>query len=245
LFCEALKNVLVNKGKWSVNSNIWEGDTAEASEIDSAGDDKADFVDLFIWCGHGPGGEPDDPDPHQYLWPNGGALHFVTNHSQNTHDNYCNADCDAGNITHDELSLGEGDCEFVIFNTCTFLDHRMDSSIYARIKDMCQGVHMICGFETRMNVQRDHGEFLGKLLMGERKWNGQILTPRTVRQAWYESCDEYQSGKWAVTVYHQSCENDYMPGNKDWASGKGMVSDPPPCTSSNRYQYMWDHHQCD
>lgn len=171
-FCTALRTVLENKGKWTVNTGVWHGDVATANDVESGGQDKADWVDLFVWTGHGPSAAA--------YWPDGGNLHFVTNHSQNTAPDYCNATADAGNVSHDECSWGQGDCEVVIVFTCSFLSDRGDPAILRRIKKMCQGVHVICGFSSVMTVNRDQGTTLGKYLMGQAGWFVRDITPRTI-----------------------------------------------------------------
>lgn len=233
-FCRGLRDVLINKGKWAVNNAIWRGDTGQAVDIDESGYDKADIVDLFIWSGHG--------QSRPQYWPNGGVLHFVTNHSQNTANDYCNADCDAGNIEHEECRWGEGDCEFVVLFTCNFLNDFNDSNLIKRIKDMCQGVHVICGFGSLMETKFAQGATLGELLMGKAGWQSSgKKSPWKVVDAWYESCRKHQdSGKVARAVYYYSCADDYMPGNVGWASGLGMTNDPPPCNGSNYGSYILD-----
>jgi hypothetical protein len=219
-FCANLKNVLVNKGKWAVSSNVWEGDTAFASDIENTGNDKGDWVDLFVFNGHTNDAIGSD------------ALHFRSNHDPLEMGDGCN-------VTHDECRWGEGDCEFVIAHTCEFLSDYGSPTTLLKIKKMCQGVHVICGASSDMYTSPHQGTVLGIYLMGKRGWNVIDVSPKTVKSAWFESCQEDQEdGVVASVVCHTSCENDYMPGNLDWANGKGMANDPPPCTDGNQNDYI-------
>ena len=222
----SLRN-LVNKGKWS--SDLWEGDSAQASGIESSGSDKADWVDLFVFSGHGPYDATDGS----------GTMHFRTNHT--------GEQALACNVQHSECSWGQGDCEFVVDYSCNFLNDCNDTTVLNSIKMMCQGVHMVCGFSNRMRVY-PQGATFGCYLMGYNRWKREERkTPKTVKQAWFDSTDDWQDridgdAVIATVVCHTSTEGDYMPGNWKWSSGCGMASDPPPCTSSNLSSYVRRNH---
>ena len=110
---------------------------------------------------------------------------------------------------------------------------------------MCQGVHVICGAVSVIEIIGAQGTTFGTYLMGKRGWFVVDEDPQPVTRAWFMSCrDEQDPGRNVAVLYHTTTKYDYMPGNLDWTNGKTMASDPPPCTDSNLASYVKTTYVC-
>jgi len=79
-----------------------------------------------------------------------------------------------------EIDWGDKDVDWVVLNTCSFLNGT-DTELKQMVSD-ARGVHLICGYKTDMTVYCEAGEYFAERLIY-----------RTVKQAWFDQADEYQS----------------------------------------------------
>ncbi|MFB3879932.1 MAG: hypothetical protein ACE149_01650 [Armatimonadota bacterium] len=124
---------------------------ATSGQVDTAGQDLGDTVDLFVWAGHswlaggGKKGKPGYDPGAGPVWDRdqGGCLHMISQHIPFPGKPACvNPGCpdpewgrDCGNINHVECRWGENDNEVVIVVTCEW--HRSLSSpeLFASIEN--------------------------------------------------------------------------------------------------------------
>jgi hypothetical protein len=255
-FCTNLYSALHKYGGWTLHQDVQGGDASVVTEVEKyAGEnrDKGDWVDLFVWSGHGP-----------ISTTTGGKLHFRTNHPNDSGrgDHVCSAIGPSNTAGLTDISLGEGDCEFAIFYTCNFLTSLNDADIRKNIKLMSQGTHAILGFSSYMDVWPLVGDRFAKYAVGINSFDTtKKVNPLTVKQAWFKACDDYMDviGEQdehviAAAVLHTSCESDYLRGNWKWEKGCQMSPDdssstnpykPPRCNLANLNEFVirkWDCH---
>jgi len=114
--------------EWYKNFNNGDLDSKE-SHWKAAGDsDYVDSVDIAVWCGHGP---VDATGPY---------LRFFV-------DKIGGVKQPPDKLYWSEIDWGNDDVEWVILNTCRYLN-----GTDTQLKQMAYGVHLICGYKTRMDV---------------------------------------------------------------------------------------------
>jgi hypothetical protein len=185
--------------------NFDSGDLAsKESHWDSGGDSSyADSVDFAFWCGHG---TAVSETPR--------ALRFFV-------DLVGGAKQAADKLLWSEIDWGDKDLDWVVLNTCRFLDGTNDQ-LKQMVSDT-RGVHLICGYVTDMTVYDEAGQYFA-----DRLDEGV-----SVKQAWFEQGDEFQKEKdqnIARVFGAAECMNDSLAAN-----GPIQTSRDP--TSSSTYVY--------
>ncbi len=144
-----------------------------AASGDSEGADKVDFA---LWCGHGP------VDVH------GSYMRFFKG--------LINGQMQEGdNLYWSEVSWGDKDMEWMIANTCRYLN-----GTDAELKQLANGAHLILGYATKMNVCRDAGEYFALR-----------LREMSIKEAWFKQCYKLQPvGKTARVFGAAYCANETL-----------------------------------
>jgi hypothetical protein len=160
---------------WRKNFN--NGDLASMKSHFAAATDSAyaDSVDIVMWAGHGP-------------VENGPYMRFFV-------DLVGGVKQPADRLYWTDASWGENDVEWVVLNTCSFLN-----GTDAELKQMAKGVHLICGYVTTMEMIRDGGTYFS-----------QKLREMSLKEAWFDQADEYQDpGRVARVFGATTCMGDSL-----------------------------------
>lgn len=183
---------------------------------DFATDDYAEKADVAFFVGHG----------------FGGSFVFTTDH-----DEYV--------LPSSEMSLGDGDLEFLFTFTCNFTNpttaHPNDSDFPGSEPfdpNMMNGLHIVCGYKTNMTITADAGLLLADYLTGFSTYK-----QRTVREAWRMYGEATQQGAWENTMriwFADDCKDDYLAGLGDVSSDPEPYSDSPNDYSYVDYDLNWD-----
>jgi hypothetical protein len=214
---------------------------ATSYQVDAAGSNLGDSVDVFVWTGHSwlpadPGwGGPADRDK-------GACLHFISQHDKN-----CICGCaaphsgrDCGNINHKECRFGAGDNEVAIFVTCEWLRNLNDPNLITSVRCMQQGSHLILSFagdawfDGDGHRMSDWGDALGLMLVG----HAPDVDPVPIWEAWLDACHAMvpESSLPRVQYWGGDCLGDYLVGN--WV-GYGMGAPPPAYSCYIADQFKW------
>lgn len=173
------------------NGNAWELDW-KSSAIGGNDYRLADDCDLVAWCGHGLGD----------------VFCFTTNRN----DWY---------TTHNDLGLGDRDCEWLLAFTCNFLN-----ASRTQVGPAFNGLHAICGFDSQMLVTANGGSEFSY-------WAATQST--SVWMAWKKyawATQQHDADHIISMVAAQSCYNDKL-----WGEGGPVASDPPDWSPSTDYLY--------
>jgi hypothetical protein len=144
--------------------NFDNGDLAsKESHWDSGGDSSyADSVDFAFWCGHG---------TTEFETPR--ALRFFVNLVGGEKQ-------PPDKLLWSEIDWGDKDLDWVVLNTCRFLDGT-DDQLKQMVNDSC-GVHLICGYVTDMTVYDATGWYFADWLEGGM----------SIKDTWHNQCWLYQ-----------------------------------------------------
>ncbi len=173
------------------NASAWELDW-KSSVIGGNDYRLADDVDLAAWCGHGLGN----------------VFCFTT----------CRNDW---YTTHNDLGLGDRDCEWLLAFTCNFLNASRQ-----QVGPAMNGLHSICGFDSGMLVTSNGGSRFAY-------WA--TVQSKSVWMAWKKYTwdtqprDQYHV---ACMVAAQSCYTDKL-----WGEGGPVGPDPPAWSPATDYLY--------
>ncbi|MBI4712630.1 MAG: hypothetical protein HY762_04925, partial [Planctomycetes bacterium] len=107
-----------------------------------------DSVDMVAWCGHG---TRESEVTAGNIW----LRFFVDKIPEQLEP--------TEKLTPSELSLGETDLEWVVFNTCRFLSDSAIPIFQANMK----GAHLILGWKTEMTVYTDAGKIFAENVLKE------------------------------------------------------------------------------
>lgn len=188
---------------------IYGNSSAWATDYTSGDGTYADASDIVFYTGHGFGGS------------------FVFTCEENKYV-----------IGSSEMSLGDGDAEWLFAFTCNFtnpVQAHTDLTSFPGSEpfhpSMMNGLHAVCGYKTDMTITADSGGYCTDYLTGYGSVN-----PLTVIQAWRYYGLATQNGSWQNTMriwYADQCVNDYI-----WGYGS-VSSDPSPYSSSpSSYSYI-------
>ncbi len=147
----------------------------------------------------------DQYDPtHQYVWKER-TLHFHTSKHEDRTDVGFNPDHSKypSELSQNEVIWGDNDLDWMIIFSCSFLNKEA--------LKIANGVHVICGFSTVMNVRKEH--YI--TLMNQLKKN-----KKSFYESWVDSCDVWQNAetKWSIII-GDGCENDHLPGFGEYYKG--------------------------
>ncbi len=134
----------------------------------------------------------------------------------------------------EEMRLGDGDLETVVFDACSCLasENNAGENVFERWGQTLQGVHQICGFSTVAHNKKTRGTLFGLYLTGIPT----VYDPRTIIQSWFRACTETEGSDIRSAVFYASKSPDpFNPQlddpHNDHAYGFGYVcSDPTPGT---------------
>ncbi|MFW9965421.1 MAG: DUF6345 domain-containing protein, partial [Candidatus Sifarchaeia archaeon] len=142
---------------------------------------------------------------------------------------------DDGWLSPEEMRLGDGDLETIVFDACSPLGWQNDNgdTVFERWDQTLQGLHQICSFATSSHNAQKRGVLFGLFMTGYA-----IIQPRTIVQAWFKACAETEGSDIQAAVFYASKSPD--PFNpqlddpiNDHAYGFGYVcTDPTPGTFS-------------
>ena len=144
--------------------NFGNGDLdSKESHWDSGGDSSyVDSVDFAFWCGHG---------TTEFETPR--ALRFFVNLVGGEKQ-------PPDKLLWSEIDWGDKDLDWVVLNTCRFLDGT-DDQLKQMVSDS-RGVHLICGYVTDMTVYDAAGWYFADWL----EWG------MSIKDTWHNQCWLYQ-----------------------------------------------------
>lgn len=208
-FVDFIINDEDNNGYYSQSqTTVYADDLAWATDYSSSDSNYADASDIVFFVGHGFGGS------------------FVFTSEE---DEYV--------LGSSDMSLGDGDAEWLFTFTCNFtrpdLAHSQIEYPGCEIFDrnMMNGLHVVCGYKTNMTVTADSGEYCADYLTGYG-----MVQPLTVVQSWRYYGLATQNGTLENEMriwYADDCVNDYI-----WGYGS-VAADPDPYSESpSDYSYV-------
>ena len=191
--------------------SAWEEDFKEVAQ---GGTDTewVDCVDFVYYQDHG----------------NPGGVSFTSHH-------------DDGWLSPDEMRLGDGDLETIVFDACSPLkwQNKYGDTVFERWDQTLQGIHQICSFATGSHNAQTRGVKFGFYMTGIST----LISPRTIVQAWFRACAETEGSDIQAAVFYASKSPDPMnpqlddPIN-DHAYGFGYVCTDPTPGSFSWYVYI-------
>ena len=216
-FVDFLINDENNDGYYSENdTTVFGNDSAWASDYSSDDDTYADNADIIFFTGHGFGGS------------------FVFTAEE---DEYV--------LGSSDMSLGDGDADWLFAFTCNFTNPvraHSDLSLYPGSEpfdpDMMNGLHAVCGYKTDMTITADSGAYCADYLTGYG-----MVEPMTVIQAWRYYGLATQNGSFENTMriwYADDCRDDYIWGYGDVGPDPEPYSDSPSDYSYVDYKLNWN-----
>jgi hypothetical protein len=143
---------------------------------------------------------------------------------------------DNGWLHHDEMRLGDGDLETIVFDACSPIawEDKAGNNVYDRWGPTLQGIHQICSFASGSHNVQTRGVKFGLYMTGISP----IIQSRTIVQSWFRACAETEDSSTLSAVFYASKSPDPLnpqlddPIN-DHAYGFGYVcTDPTPGTFS-------------
>jgi hypothetical protein len=143
---------------------------------------------------------------------------------------------DNGWLHHDEMRLGDGDLETIVFDACSPIawEDKNGNNVYTRWGQTLQGIHQICSFASGSHNAQTRGVKFGLYMTGISP----IIQSRTIVQSWFRACAETEGSEILSAVFYASKSPDPLnpqlddPIN-DHAYGFGYVcTDPIPGTFS-------------
>jgi len=163
---------------WSQNFNNGDLDSAESHWGSSGDSDYADSVDLAFRYGHG---ETDGYSSY---------LKFFKDLDANSNPQAVDE------LYWDEIEWGDKDVDWVAIWSCDFMDGS-DTSL----KQMANGVHLICGYVTEC-LDVDCGQYFADALQNS-----------SVKQAWFYTDDAFNPPEYIARVFGTELfENDHIYG---------------------------------
>jgi hypothetical protein len=167
---------------WQTYTGLGNGNCKLSQFAQGTDATQADAADIVIWNGHG-----DITSDYYCAFLKPGSLYGYTTDP----------------LFHSGVGLGDTDTEWVIFNTCRFLNTNVETAdgvndppvpaaqIDPLLKQMFQhGLHLACGFKTKMRMHPDIS----------KKFIEEVRLGHTIVDAWLVACALGQKHDGGVTI---------------------------------------------
>lgn len=147
------------------------------------------------------------------IWADDVDIVYFSGHGNDKGPLFGVTEYDSGKVKSDEVRLGNGDLEWIVFNSCRVLEK--NGNYYKNATDMFRGLHYMLGFHTNANDEPDRGEIFADYLN----------KGYTVRTAWKKACQETADSdrEWAYLRADDDGSDTYY----DHWWDKGDVSQDP------------------